>query len=264
MDLTQVSRTGILTLICRAIEAEKDQSELKDPMAVLCLQRLMSMASEEERRWIIREKRSFEGIQANHVKEGIQRVKAFDNAANRFIADHPQCTVINLGCGFDTRFWRIDHEKCTYIELDLPEVIQLKKEIFKDHLIYEVISGSVVDTSWIDKVTKKGNTDFLLLAEGLFCYLPRQDAIRLLKEIGERYTRSQLVLDIVPEKYTQGLWRQLLRLGTKLTWGLDAPWVFGVENVFEIEAFGNGLTVIAHEKRSAGPIITVSIQAAHR
>jgi len=263
MDLSQVSRTAILLLICRAVETEKNKSAFNDPMAVLCLERLIPIASEEDRRWIIRKKRMYEGIQARDAKAGVLRVKAFDNAANRFIADNPQCTVINLACGFDTRFWRIEHEKCQYIELDLPEVIQLKKEILKDHLGYEVMGISVLDTSWIDKVTMNGNTGFLLIAEGLFMWFPQPDAARLFKEIGERFYRSQLVLDMVPEKYTKGIWKSLVRLHSRIDWGLDVAWDFGIKNSHDLEAYGNGLKVIDAEKGSAGPIITVSINAGH-
>jgi O-methyltransferase involved in polyketide biosynthesis len=262
MDLSQVSRTAILLLICRAIEAEKHKSEFNDPMAVLCLERLMSIASEEDKRWIISKKRMYEGFHARDAKAGVRRVKAFDNAANRFIADNPKCTVINLACGYDTRFWRIENEKCRYIELDLPEVITLKGEILRDHLGYELIGCSVLDTSWIDKVTINGNTGFLLLAEGLFPWIPQQDATRLFKEIGERFYRSQFVLDMVPEKYTKGIWKKLIRLHSKIDFGLDVSWVFGIKDPHDIEAYGNGLKVIGEEKGSAGPIITVSINAA--
>jgi len=262
MDLSQVSRTAILLLICRAVEAEKNKSEFNDPMAVLCLERLMPLASEEEKRWIIKRKRMYEGIQARDAKAGVRRGKAFDNAANRFIADNPKCTVINLACGFDTRFWRIENEKCNYIELDLPGVIKLKKEILKDHLGYELIGLSVLDTSWIDQVTINGNTGFLILAEGLFPWIPPEDAIRLFKEIGERFYQSQLVLDMVPEKYTLGIWKKLVRLHSRIDMGLDVSWVFGIKDPHNIEAYGNGLKVIGEEKGSAGPIITVSINAA--
>jgi O-methyltransferase involved in polyketide biosynthesis len=263
MDLSQVSRTAILLLVCRAVEAEKNPSEFNDPMAVLCLERLISIASEEDRRWIIKHKRLYEGIQARDAKAGALRGKAIDNLTNRFIADNPKCTVINLACGFDTRFWRIENERCNYIEIDLPGVITLKKEILKDHLGYEVIGGSVLDTSWIDKVTINGNTDFLLIAEGLFMWLPPPEATRVLKEIGERFYRSQLVLDMVPEKYTKGIWTSLVRLHSRIDWGLDVYWVFGIKNPHDIEAYGKGFKVLGEEKGSAGPIITVSINAAH-
>ena len=262
MDLSQVSRTAILLLICRAVVTQQDKSLFNDPMAVLCLERLMSIASEEERRWIIRKKRMYEGIQVRDAKAGVKRMKAFDNAANRFIADNLNCRIVNLACGFDTRFWRIENEKCRFIELDLPEVIALKREILKDHLGYEVIGGSVLDTSWIDKITIDGNAGFLLLAEGLFPWIFPQDAARLLKEIGERFHRSQLVMDVVPERYTKGIWKFLFRMHSRIEWGLDVSWVFGIKNPRDIEAYGNGLKFIGDEKGSAGPIITVSINAA--
>lgn len=261
IDLTQVSRTAILLLICHAVEAQKKESGFNDPMAGFCLQRLISLASEEDRRWLTSKKRSYEGIHEHDARAGVRRWKAFDNAVHRLITDHPNCTVINLACGFDTRFWRIENEKCRYIELDLPEVIALKREILKDHLDYELIGCSVLDTSWIDQVTLNGNTDFLLLAEGLFMWIPQPDSARLLKEIGERFYRSQLVLDMVPYKYTKGIWKSLIRLHSRIDWGLDVAWVFGIKDPQDLEAYGNGFKVIGEEKGSTGPVITVSINA---
>jgi O-methyltransferase involved in polyketide biosynthesis len=262
MDLSQVSRTAILLGICRAVEAEKDPAEFDDPMAVLCLERLLSIASEEEKRWMLRHKRTYAGIQERDAKAGVRRNRAFDHAADLFIAAHPGCTVINLACGFDTRFWRIKDEDCRYIELDLPEVIRLKKEILKEELDYEVIGASVMDTSWIDTVTAQGNSDFLLIAEGLFMYFPKHELIRLFTEFGERFTRSQLVLDMVPEQWTRGIMKSLLRLHSRIDMGLDISYLSGIRNTHELEAYGKGLKVIGQEKGSAGPILTVSINAA--
>jgi O-methyltransferase involved in polyketide biosynthesis len=262
MDISQVSRTAILTLIGHAVEAERDKSGFNDPMAVLCLENLLSGASGEEKRWIIKHKQLYEGIQARDVKSLTRRVNAFDDAANRFIKDHPNCSVVNLACGFDTRFWRIENERCRYLEIDLPEVIQLKKELLKDQLGYKLIGCSVLDTSWIDKVTSDGNTGFLLLAEGLFMWFPPKEAARLFKEIGERFARSQLVLDLVPERYTKGIWKKFIRLHSRIDWGLDVAWDFGIKNTHDIEAYGKGLKVIGEEKGSFGPVITVSINPA--
>ena len=271
MDLSQVSRTAILTLICRAVEAEKNLSRFNDPMAVLCLERLLSMASADDRRWILQKKRMYAGVHERDARALIRRARAFDRIAGRFILGHPNCTVINLACGLDTRFWRIENDldfpfttggKGTYIELDLPEVIRLKKELLKDHLDYELMAGSALDTSWIDHVTANGKADFLLLAEGLFPWIPPQDVARLLKEIDERFHRSQLVLDMVPQAWTRGLWKSLMRLHARIEWGLDVAWVYGIKSAHELEAYGKGFKVIGEEKGSAGPVITLSINAA--
>jgi O-methyltransferase involved in polyketide biosynthesis len=141
MTLPLVSRTAILTLIARIAASQKDSAILDDPMAALCLDGLLPLVSEEDRRWILREKRVFSGTQFHHAKAGARRARIFDAAANRFIAGNPRCTVVNLGCGFDTRFWRIARQDCRYIEIDLPEVVALKVDRLmqmKDYAEYGV------------------------------------------------------------------------------------------------------------------------------
>src|SRR4030042_350429 len=103
MNLSQVSRTAISTLTARAVESERKNAVLNDPMAVLCLERLMAIALTEEKNWILRQKRLYAGIQAHHRKPVALRARAFDDSANLFISNNPKCTVINLACGFDTR-----------------------------------------------------------------------------------------------------------------------------------------------------------------
>jgi O-methyltransferase involved in polyketide biosynthesis len=261
MDISNISKTAILTLIARVVASEKQNAIYNDPMAVLCLERLTSLATEEEKCWIDKEKRTYGGIQAHHAIQGAWRARVFDDSAKRFIAGNPGCTVINLGCGFDSRFWRIANDNCRYIEIDLPEVVALKREIFKDQLVYELIGCSVLDPSWIDHVTANGNSGFLLLAEGLFPYLPGPDAIQLFQRLAQRFTRSQLVVDIIPVKYMHGLWKMAIRLETKITWGLDVSWVFGIRDPRDIESYATGLNVLGHVNASGGQIITISINA---
>jgi O-methyltransferase involved in polyketide biosynthesis len=150
---------------------------------------------------------------------------------------------------------------CRYIELDLPEMIHLKREIFKDQLSYELIGCSIFDTRWIDRVTASGNTNFLLLAEGLFMYLPAQDATRLLQEISHRFECSQFALDMAPEKYTRGIWKWMIGLESRV-WGLDVALTFGINHPEDIVAYGDGFKVMGVEKGSIGPIITVAINDA--
>jgi O-methyltransferase involved in polyketide biosynthesis len=68
----------------------------------------MSRASEEEKARFARWKKMYEGMQARDAKARVHLARSFDRIANLFISDHPGCTVINLACGLDTRFWRIE------------------------------------------------------------------------------------------------------------------------------------------------------------
>jgi O-methyltransferase involved in polyketide biosynthesis len=259
MNLSQVSRTSIFTLICRVIGTEDSTYNFNDPMATLCLERLSGIASEEDRNWIERTRNLYQRFQARDVKASVQRVKTFDQTANTFIEKNPGCTVVNLACGFDTRFWRIFNEKCTYIEVDLPEVVKLKSELLKDKISYDIISGSVLDSSWIDTVTDKGNSAFLLLAEGLFMYLPEVESIETIRTIGNRFTQSQIVMDLAPIKYTGGIWKRIIQLEGRITLGLDLSMTYGVRSIYDIETYSSALKVIGKAKGTIGPTVIASI-----
>jgi len=103
--------------------------------------------------------------------------------------------VISLACGFDTRFWRINNKNYKYIELDLPEVIALKKELLNEQINYELRGCSVLDLAWIDKVTVNGNSNILIIAEGIFMYLAKQDVLSLFQAISQRFNDSQITLE---------------------------------------------------------------------
>jgi O-methyltransferase involved in polyketide biosynthesis len=261
MNLSNVSQTAILILVCRVVALEKNDPVINDPMAVHCLDRLMSIVTKEEKKRIMKWKKMYTSLQARDASARAHTMRSFDRIANQFISNHPGCTVINLACGLDTRFWRIENGKCRFVELDLPEMIDLKREILKNQLSYELIGCSIFDTAWIDQVTENGNSDFLLLAEGLFMYLPKHEAINLLQEIARRFTSSQLVLDMAPEKYTKGIWKRIIDLEAR-AWDLDVSIVFGINNPHEIEAYANGYKVIRVEKGSIGPIISVAVNDA--
>ena len=51
----------------------------------------------------------------------------FDRAVRRFIGKHADAVVVNVGCGLDTRFQRIGDGKAVFYDMDLPEVIALRR-----------------------------------------------------------------------------------------------------------------------------------------
>jgi len=262
MNLSQVSRTAILTLVTRAVASERQNALFNDPMAVRCLEGLVSVASPEERNWILGRRRFYAGISVHDAIAGARRARVFDGIATQYVAANPGCTIVNLGCGFDTRFWRIANEHCRYIEIDLPEVVELKAEILKDDLVYELVGCSVMDASWIDRVTARGHARFLLLAEGLLMFLPEPDVGHLFRRLAERFSDSQFAFDMVPRKYLKGLWKMLLRLETTINWRLNASWVSGFNDVREIESYAPGIRVVGEKVGSAGPVIVTAINAA--
>lgn len=50
-----------------------------------------------------------------------------DSVTKRLIKDNKNLIVINIGCGLDTRFQRFNNEKISWIDLDVPESIEIRK-----------------------------------------------------------------------------------------------------------------------------------------
>lgn len=47
----------------------------------------------------------------------IARTLVFDELVKEFIDENPTCTVVNIACGLDTRFYRMDNGKITWYNL---------------------------------------------------------------------------------------------------------------------------------------------------
>jgi methyltransferase (TIGR00027 family) len=261
MNISDVSKTAILTLLCRVVKAEQKKPIINDPMAILCFEKLLAVASEEEKRWMLKAKKMYKGILSHDIPPIISRVKYFDTITDKYISNHPNCTVVSLACGFDTRFWRIQQKDYSYIELDLSEVIALKKEILKEQISYELIGCSVLDHSWIDRVTGNGNSHILIIAEGILMYLSKEEAIKLFRVIAQRFTDSQITLEMADEKYIKGFMKRITEWYFKKFYGLDVTYLFGIKNPSDFESYADGFKIIDIGKGSVGPLITASINS---
>lgn len=77
-------------------------------------------------------------------------------------------------------------------------------------------------------------------------YLPKVDVINLFKTLSERFYNSQIMFEVMTEKYTRGIQKKIVKIKIKQKLGLDAGslYNFGVLQAREIESYGNGLKVI--------------------
>ena len=59
----------------------------------------------------------------------IMRVREFDRMARKFLEEHPGAVVVHIGCGLDTRYKRLEDMQVEWYDLDLPEVIALRRQV---------------------------------------------------------------------------------------------------------------------------------------
>ena len=154
--------------------------------------------------------------------------------------------MVSLGCGFDTRYWRVSDQAWNYVEVDLPEVIEAKKNVLGDRLTYRLIGCSVLEEGWLEEVRLLQDENILFLAEGLLMYLPPADVVGLFNKLARTFSKSEIVFEVVNKRYTQGFWKKSVEARMKRNLGSEAgaSYEFGVREAKEVEAYGPAIKVV--------------------
>jgi O-methyltransferase involved in polyketide biosynthesis len=187
-DLNPVSRSLLIPLDYRAIESQRPDGLVLDPKAVELVARLAVDFSDVQK---------LKDEQFNYLL----RMREFDRLARTFLVEHPAGVIVDLGCGLDTRFERIDNGQVAWYGLDLPEVIALRKELLDETPRSHFIGCSVLDFSWMDALSGQRGTrgrpgwPILLLAEAVLVYLAEADVKRLVQTLAERFPGAELACD---------------------------------------------------------------------
>ncbi len=161
------------------------------------------------------------------------RAKHFDTWARVFLAAHPQATVLHLGCGLDSRVFRIDPPATVrWYDVDFPDVIELRRRLYPERHDYTLIPASVTEAGWLEAIP--ADRPVLAVAEGLLQHLSEKDAFELLDRITEHFPSGQILFDIYSRLTARviSFAARLSVLGSKpadadtrvdLTWGLTDP-----------------------------------------
>ncbi len=152
------------------------------------------------------------------------RALHFDRWTRAFLAANPASTVLHLGCGLDTRVYRIDPgPDVRWYDVDMPDVIALRRQLYPERAGYQQIGASVTDLPWLDGIP--GDTPVLVVAEGLVMYLHEKDGTALFRRITGQFPSGRIAFD----GYSGAMVRLVSRLATvrgarvELFWGVDDP-----------------------------------------
>ncbi|MER9655458.1 class I SAM-dependent methyltransferase [Mesorhizobium sp. M0152] len=152
------------------------------------------------------------------------RAKTLDVSVQDFIARNPDPIVLNLGCGLDTRIFRIDPpQNVDWFDVDYPDVIELRRKLYPSRDHYNLVASSVIEPGWLAEVPR--NRPAMVVAEGLTPYLAAEAGLSLLSRLVSHLATGELMFDA----YSRfGL--KLLRLnptlratGAKVHWAIEDP-----------------------------------------
>jgi O-methyltransferase involved in polyketide biosynthesis len=172
----------LIPLACRARESARPDALLCDPLAV---ELFANFDSQME---------CLRGITAEDYIFILMRARRFDEYARVFLASCPTALVVDIGCGLDTRFARLDAPQSAWLGLDLPEVIELRRRFLPDRPSAETLGCSMFDLSWLDAVAQAGRP-VIFLAEGVFPYFTEGQIKGLVIEMIRRFPGAELAFD---------------------------------------------------------------------
>ena len=185
VDLSDVPETLLWSLGRRASAARMRGSVLDDPRAIEVADKLDHDFTHTSR-----------GAGWHAV-----RVGTFDAAVRRFLTQHPAGTVVALGEGLETQFWRLDNGRMRWVTVDLPETLKLRQQVLPDGPRQRSHAGSALDKVWLDGLDPA--QPVLVTAQGLLPYFQREQVHELIAAIASRLPSSSLVFDVVPARMLQ-------------------------------------------------------------
>jgi O-methyltransferase involved in polyketide biosynthesis len=208
VELTGVPETALWNLYQRASAARAGL--LDDPHAVEVLARLDYPFD----RFAV----PYGGLAARlHA----QRVRTMDAALRRVLT--PDVTVVALGEGFETQFWRVDDGRLRWLTVDLPDVVAVRRAVLLDGPRNQTLTGSAADLEWTAQVDRE--QPVIITAQGLLPYFERDQVHNMLTTWAQLLPGAWLLFDAVTAQLQAVRQRNPLPDGYRppeWTWTVDA------------------------------------------
>lgn len=184
-ELGAVQRTLFFPLLARARETARKHPLLRDPKAVEILRTL-----------------DFDTAAYNlsfNTSYVVLRTMVLDWWVSQFLNRHPDGTVAELGTGLNTRFERTDNGRVHWVDLDLPDTIEVRRRFFQDTDRRRMLAASLLDPDWLEAVEQLPGPYFFV-SDGVLVYLREEDVTSALARIAARFPGAMLAFDTYPQR----------------------------------------------------------------
>jgi O-methyltransferase involved in polyketide biosynthesis len=211
VDLSGAPQTMLATFYAKALDAGREKPILGDRLA-------KQIADRIDYDW------SKTAITVGNSPSVTTRSAHFDTWARQFLAVNPNAVVLHLGCGLDGRFFRLDPGPgVDWYDVDYPDVIALRTQLYPTRDDNHVIAASVTDPAWFADIPRDRPT--LMLGEGLTMYLTSDDGTALLRRVVAHAPSGELQFDAFNRFGIKSQWMNAVvrRSGATLYWGIDGP-----------------------------------------
>ena len=163
-----------------------------------------------------------------------------DRFIRSFLERRPDGVIVQLGCGLETTYYRCDNGRTRWYAVDLPHVIDYRRELLPELERETYLAGDAFSEDWIRQFP---DAPILVTAGGLFHYFEENKVVALLRTMGQ-FGNMEVVFDTVNKKGMAMMQKKYM----KQVGHADAQMFFFVDAAKELAAkIGSNAKVIAEE-----------------
>ncbi len=122
------------------------------------------------------------------------RAKQFDDKVKAYIAEHAYASVINIAAGLDTTFYRVDNGTIHWYDLDLPAVIDIRKQLLPEPDRVTYIAKSLLDPSWCKDI-KHTEDGVFMIAGGVLGWFNKSEVEQFFLMLADNFPDGEIVFD---------------------------------------------------------------------
>ncbi len=120
-----------------------------------------------------------------------------DRIIRAFLERRPDGAVIQLGCGLETAYYRCDNGKTRWYAVDLPHVVDYRRELLREPERETYLAGDAFSEDWIRRIRADvPEAPVLVTAGGLFHYFREEKVLGLLRMV-RQFGEAEVVFDAV-------------------------------------------------------------------
>ncbi|MGV9802635.1 class I SAM-dependent methyltransferase [Mycobacterium sp. NPDC003449] len=180
-QLTPIEETAFLTVYARALDSRWARPILADTWADDAVTRIdYDFAGL--------------GVQTSVACQTALRAKMLDDRVRRFVAEHPDAVVVDLGGGLDSGAYRVAPPATVdWYSVDLPGISALREQVLPARPQVHTVAASLTDPDWTDPIPSDRPT--MVVADGLFAFLAESAIIDVIRTVTGHFGSGELAFN---------------------------------------------------------------------
>ncbi len=219
MNLEGVEKTMLLTLFAKAKHSQEKNHQFYDSKAIEVIKKVDYDFSKAEKDRLMQ-------------MGTIARTIVLDEMVGDYIKEHPDCTIVNIASGMDTRFNRLDNGRINWYNVDLESSVNYRLKYIEDADRVKTLAYSAMDPGWAEEIRIR--KDVLFIVEGLTMYLNQKDVADIINIIEANFDKCTIFMEIMPPISVKNTKEESVE-------DTNAKFIWGVEKGHELTKFNHNL-----------------------